>query len=44
MATRLAAEGFVPMPMSKDRFDRFIGDDAALWKGVIERSGIKVTE
>jgi tripartite-type tricarboxylate transporter receptor subunit TctC len=38
--TRLRRDGFIAQPMSRSDFTRFVGDEAARWKPLVEKAGL----
>jgi tripartite-type tricarboxylate transporter receptor subunit TctC len=37
---RLRRDGFITQPMSRDAFTKFVGDEAARWKPLVEKAGL----
>jgi tripartite-type tricarboxylate transporter receptor subunit TctC len=37
---RLRRDGFIAQPMSRAEFTRFVGDEAARWKPLVEKAGL----
>jgi tripartite-type tricarboxylate transporter receptor subunit TctC len=37
---RLRRDGFIAQPMSRADFTRFVGDEAARWKPLVEKAGL----